>query len=131
MASSVWKVWLLIWNAPPPVYEASDFVLPRVSYSATIFPYTLHLSGFENSLISGGRFLPPQFYSAERWLVYWLPPSLRCDGCSFLKKGKGKKLQAVLWIFKVAVGTRLCTNSFKDAAALLMAACGEENPLRV
>ena len=60
----------------------------RISYSATIFPYTLHLSGFENYLIWGGRFLLSQFYSAERWLVYWLPPSLRCDDCSFLKKEK-------------------------------------------
>ena len=60
----------------------------RISHSATIFPYTLHLSGFENYLIWGGRFSLPQFYSAERWLVYWLSPSLRCDGCSFLKKEK-------------------------------------------
>ncbi|WKA10640.1 hypothetical protein VitviT2T_028204 [Vitis vinifera] len=30
-----------------------------------------------------------------------------------------------------AIETGLCTNSFKDATALLMAACGEENPFRV
>ena len=39
--------------------------------------------------------MAPQFYSAERWLVYWLPHSLRCDGCLFKKKKK--KLQAMLW----------------------------------
>ena len=27
------------------------------------------------------------------------------------------------------VETRLCTNSFKDVVALLMAVCGEENPI--